>query len=176
MRKGKAREDVTVPKRKGRELLLPEPHHHQYQSGASSSFSQPPAAPESTLNGQEHLAEELEFGEEIITFDSPIHAYDPTQTALAMAGHSSSSASSSGGTGVGEVKKRKSIKSEGSIEVVGPMEVEGSVKSMGGVTFNGEFSVRDRIEAYGDVEVSGNLSCGYVAFIVREELCKREVC
>jgi hypothetical protein len=112
---------------------------------------------ETSTLGEDDQSMELEFGEEIITFDSPIHAYDPTDTALAMAGGSSSSGSNQ----QAGVRKRKSIKSETSIEVVGPMEVDGSVKSMGAVTFTGDFSVRDRIEAYGDIDVNGSLTCRY---------------
>lgn len=57
------------------------------------------------------------------------------------------------------VKKKKSIKSDSSVELKGPMEVDGSVKSMAGVTFNGDFVVRERIEAYGNIDVNGNLTC-----------------
>jgi len=57
------------------------------------------------------------------------------------------------------VKKKKSIKSDSSVELKGPMEVDGSVKSMAGVTFNGDFAVRERIEAYGNIDVNGNLTC-----------------
>lgn len=148
MKKGKQREVVAVPN-KGKALLS------EFGFGASSSSS---AEQMSTL--EEDGSMELEFGEEIITFDSPIHAYDPTETALAMAGGSSSSGSNQQSGGV---KKRKGIKSEASIELMGPMEVDGSVKSMGAVTFTGDFSVRDRIEAYGDIDVNGSLTCRYAS-------------
>ncbi|KAK4224146.1 inhibitor of growth protein 3 [Podospora fimiseda] len=57
------------------------------------------------------------------------------------------------------MRQKKSIKSEQSIDLRGPMEVDGSVKSMASVTLNGDISVRDRIEAYGDLSLSGNLNC-----------------
>jgi hypothetical protein len=148
MKKGKQREGGGPNKAKALSAA---------SSGSPSSGSTASSAPRptTTLEEEPMPLEELEFGEEIITFDSPIHAYDPTETALAMAGGSSSSNShqQSG------VKKKKSIKSETSVELKGPMEVDGSVKSMGAVTFTGDFSVRDRIEAYGDIDINGNLSC-----------------
>ncbi|KAH6850285.1 hypothetical protein B0I37DRAFT_413694 [Chaetomium sp. MPI-CAGE-AT-0009] len=79
--------------------------------------------------------------EHIMTFDEPM-----------MLGSSS--------TGSGSVKKKKSIKSDDSLALRGPMDVDGSVKSMASVSFDGDFSVRDRIEAYGNLEVDGNLTCG----------------
>jgi hypothetical protein len=128
-------------------------------AGAGASSARGVEEP-TTLGGDESADLPLEFGEEIITFDSPIHAYDPTETALAMAGGSSSS-SGLGQQAGGGVRKRKSVKSEASVELVGPMEVDGSVKSMAAVTFTGDFSVRDRIEAYGDIDVNGSLTCRY---------------
>ncbi len=65
----------------------------------------------------------------------------------------------SGDSNMAAVVKRRSIKSNTSINLAGPMEVEGSVKSMGSISFLGDFAVRDKIEAYGNVEVSGNLTC-----------------
>lgn len=129
------------------------------KSGSSHSHGEPTTRTDTLEEKKSTVEEALEFGEEIITFDSPIHAYDPSETALAMAGRSSSF--SGGGSGQQGVRKRKSVKSEDSIELHGPMEVDGSVKSMGAVTFTGNFSVRDRIEAYGDITVNGNLTCRY---------------
>jgi len=149
MKRGKQRGEVVVAGPKRATALSP-------GSEASSSRGNET----STLGEEESVEFPLEFGEEIITFDSPIHAYDPTETALAMAGGSCSSGS---GQQAGGVKKRRSIKSEASIELVGPMEVDGSVKSMGAVTFTGDFSVRDRIEAYGDIDVNGSLTCRYAS-------------
>jgi hypothetical protein len=143
MKKGKQRE---VPKRA-----------KPSGSGSAASSSSTPTAPHATTTLEDESMA-LEFGEEIITFDSPIHAYDPTETALAMAGGTSSSSSHQQS---GVKKKKKSVKSEASIELKGPMEVDGSVKSMGAVTFTGDFSVRDRIEAYGDIDINGNLTCRY---------------
>ncbi|OAA58544.1 hypothetical protein SPI_06617 [Niveomyces insectorum RCEF 264] len=57
------------------------------------------------------------------------------------------------------VKKKKSIKSNSSVHLVGPMEVDGSVKSMGSIGFLGDFAVRDKIEAYGNIDISGNVTC-----------------
>lgn len=146
--------------KKGKQREVPKKAKATSESGSGASFSSSAMHEETSTLGEDDQSMELEFGEEIITFDSPIHAYDPTETALAMAGGSSSS-SSNQQTGV---RKRKSIKSEASIEIMGPMEVDGSVKSMGAVTFTGEFSVRDRIEAYGDIDVNGSLTCRYDLF------------
>ena len=60
------------------------------------------------------------------------------------------------------VKKQRSVKSNTSIYLTGPMEVDGSVKSGGSLTFVGDIAVRDKIEAYGNIEVSGNMTCQYV--------------
>lgn len=141
--------------KKGKQREVPKKAKALSESGSGASFSSSAMREETSTLEEDNLSMELEFGEEIITFDSPIHAYDPTETALAMAGGSSSS----GSTQQTGVRKRKSIKSEASIEIVGPMEVDGSVKSMGAVTFTGDFSVRDRIEAYGDIDVNGSLTC-----------------
>jgi len=54
---------------------------------------------------------------------------------------------------------KRGIKSNESLKLEGPMDVDGSIKSMGGVRFDGDFSVRDKIEAYGNVDVYGNLTC-----------------
>lgn len=70
--------------------------------------------------------------------------------------------SSTGHQSMGAIKKKKSIKSDSSVELKGPMEVDGSVKSMGAVTLNGDFAVRDRIEAYGNIDLNGNLTCRLV--------------
>ena len=146
MKRGKQRGEVVAGPKRAKAL----------SPGSEASSSRGDEA--STLGEDESVEFPLEFGEEIITFDSPIHAYDPTETALAMAGGSGSSGS---GQPAGGVKKRRSIKSEASIELVGPMEVDGSVKTMGAVTFTGDFSVRDRIEAYGDIDVNGSLTSRY---------------
>jgi len=74
----------------------------------------------------------------------------------------SGSSAAGGHQPVVAIKKKKSIKSDASIELKGPMEVDGSVKSMGAVTFNGDFAVRDRIEAYGNIDLNGNLTCRHV--------------
>lgn len=79
-----------------------------------------------------------------------------------MASGSSSAAGPSVTSPRGRVKRKKSVKSDSSIELKGPMEVDGSVKSGAGVTFNGDFAVRDRIEAYGNIDVNGSLNCKYV--------------
>lgn len=79
-----------------------------------------------------------------------------------MASGSSSAAGPSVPGPRGRVKRKKSVKSETSIELKGPMEVDGSVKSGAGITFSGDFAVRDRIEAYGNIDVNGNLNCKYV--------------
>jgi hypothetical protein len=71
----------------------------------------------------------------------------------------------SGHDAMGTIKKKKSIKSDSSVELKGPMEVDGSVKSMGAVTFNGDFAVRDRIEAYGNIDLNGNLTCRLVTLV-----------
>jgi len=73
------------------------------------------------------------------------------------------SGASASGSQMVPVKKKKSIKSDSSIELKGPMEVDGSVKSMGAVTFNGDFIVHDRIEAYGNIDLNGNLTCKYAS-------------
>lgn len=80
----------------------------------------------------------------------------------AMPASSSSAAGPSVPAPRGRVKRKKSIKSETSIDLKGPMEVDGSVKSGAGVTFSGDFAVRDRIEAYGNINVNGSLTCRYV--------------
>lgn len=59
----------------------------------------------------------------------------------------------------GTPRKKKSIKSKSSVDLVGPMDIDGSVKAMGNVSFVGTFGIRDRVEAYGNVTVSGYLSC-----------------
>jgi hypothetical protein len=95
----------------------------------------------------------LEY-EEVMTFDQPYVGYDTSD----VAGSSSTSG--------GQVAKKKSIKSDSSVELRGPMQVDGSVKSMGAVTFKGDFSVRDRIEAYGNIEIDGSLTCQYVTSLL----------
>ncbi|KAK3379369.1 hypothetical protein B0T24DRAFT_519700 [Lasiosphaeria ovina] len=87
--------------------------------------------------------------EHVMTFDEPAGSYDPS----AMAGGSSM------GQQQVAIKKKKSIKSDSSVDLRGPMEVDGSVKSMGAVTLFGDFVVRDRIEAYGNIDLNGNMTC-----------------
>ena len=97
--------------------------------------------------------------EKIMTFDQPFMMAQPSSSSPQPQGSSSSSSGA-------KMKKKKSITSDHTVELRGPVEVDGSVKSMATVSFvgGGEFVVRDRIEAYGDVELSGYLSCGYVFF------------
>ncbi|GJC95168.1 hypothetical protein ColKHC_03994 [Colletotrichum higginsianum] len=64
-----------------------------------------------------------------------------------------------------EVKKCKSIRSEGEVTLQGPLRIAGSVAAGGNATFNGDFDVRDRVEAYGAIEVNGNLVCEWVPLL-----------
>lgn len=98
-----------------------------------------------------------------MTFDQPmIMGYDPS-------GSSSSYTTPSSASGA-VVKKKKSIKSETSIDLRGPLEVDGSVKSMASIKFDGDFAVRDRVEAYGDVGVHGTLNCRFVTPLLTNSL------
>jgi hypothetical protein len=71
-------------------------------------------------------------------------------------------------------KKKKSIKSDASVDIKGPMEVDGSIKSMGAVTMTGDFIVRDRVEAYGNIDLDGNMTCRYVPMFITGSEKKEE--
>lgn len=68
----------------------------------------------------------------------------------------------------GATKRRTNIKSNSSLDLVGPMEVSGSVKAMGSVGFVGDFSIYDRVEVYGNIVVNGNLTCRYGTGILEQ--------
>ncbi|CAK7275267.1 hypothetical protein SEPCBS57363_006594 [Sporothrix epigloea] len=59
----------------------------------------------------------------------------------------------------GYVVRRTSVKSERSIHLNGPMEVQGRVESMSSVTLQGDVAVRGKMEAYGNLVVRGNVTC-----------------
>jgi cytoskeletal protein CcmA (bactofilin family) len=59
-------------------------------------------------------------------------------------------------------KRSSSIRSEGQLDLRGPLEVLGSVKAGRGINFDGDIIVRDKIDAYGNIDVDGNLSCELV--------------
>jgi hypothetical protein len=100
--------------------------------------------------------------------DSTMYEYEHVMT-FDNEGTAGPSAGSSSAAQQATFKKRKSVKSDASVELRGPMEVDGSVKSMGGITFSGDFSVRDRIEAYGNIDINGNLTCKYVVLTSRAD-------
>lgn len=106
------------------------------------------------------VVESSEFGEQIVTFNSAVQPYGPTETASIMARGGSSASTPGLHQQQAGIKKMKSVKSDGSIELNGPVEVDGSIKSMGDVALLGDITVRDRIEAYGSITVGGTLSCG----------------
>ncbi|KAH7328564.1 hypothetical protein B0I35DRAFT_417748 [Stachybotrys elegans] len=56
-------------------------------------------------------------------------------------------------------KRSASIRSEGQLDLQGPLEIVGSVKSGRGIKFEGDFVIRDKLDAYGSIEINGNLSC-----------------
>ena len=78
-------------------------------------------------------------------------------TASTTMPQSSGAGSSTGGNQ--PVRKSKTIRSDGEINLQGPMDIVGSVKSGSNVTFDGDFTVREKIEAYGAIDVNGNLVC-----------------
>jgi cytoskeletal protein CcmA (bactofilin family) len=57
-------------------------------------------------------------------------------------------------------KRSRSIKTDDSVDLQGPLEVEGSVKSGGNIGFHGDFVVREKIDAYGAIHINGSLNCG----------------
>lgn len=125
-----------MPKSKSKRLLLPATPQTTSSGDSASSGQEPPAI------------SQAEYEEMLLTFNSGDVDYNAQD-------HSAD-------TNSAVVKKKKSIKSNSSVHLVGPMEVDGSVKSMGSVSFLGDFAVRDKIEAYGNIEVSGNVTCQYV--------------
>lgn len=102
--------------------------------------------------------------ESVWTFDTPLRGYNTE------AGSSSSSAAGgmqqqqAAANNNASVMKTSSLKSEESMQLTGPMEVDGSVLSKRDITFQGDFAVRKRIEAYRNIEIDGNLTCQYVFF------------
>jgi cytoskeletal protein CcmA (bactofilin family) len=56
-------------------------------------------------------------------------------------------------------QRSSSIRSEGHLDLKGPLEVLGSVKSGRGINFEGDVIIRDKIDAYGNIDINGNLSC-----------------
>ncbi|CAK7218678.1 hypothetical protein SBRCBS47491_003590 [Sporothrix bragantina] len=128
-----------MPKSKSKRLLLPAPAKSTGDTGNSPSSSSSHQAP--TIS-------QAEYDEMLVTFANGDVDYN-------MQDHSMDNNAANAGV----VKKKRSVKSNTSIHLNGPMEVDGSVKSMGSVTFLGDIAVRDKIEAYGNIEVSGNMTC-----------------
>ena len=136
-----------MPKSKSKRLLLPAPSQSQL-SGATNhtgdSSSSPSDHPAPTISQAEYDEMMLTFSNGDVDYNTQDHTMDNSNANASV------------------IKKKRSIKSNTSIHLTGPMEVDGSVKSMGSVSFLGDFSVRDKIEAYGNIDVSGNVTCQYV--------------
>lgn len=82
-----------------------------------------------------------------------------TRLPLRMAEHFHHAGSSSSGQPYGlNFRRSRSIRSEGNLELRGPLDVAGTVKGRS-LTFEGDFIVSDRIEAYGSIDVNGNMTC-----------------
>lgn len=76
-----------------------------------------------------------------------------------MAEHFHHAGSSPSGQPYGfNFRRSGSIRSEGRLNLQGPLDVAGSVRGRS-LTFNGEFIVSDRIEAYGGIDINGNMTC-----------------
>jgi hypothetical protein len=95
-----------------------------------------------------------EPGEMIITFDDNPPPYE----ALHGAASAAQDGPSPGTAPYGSVRSQ-GVKSDASVDLQGPMEVDGCVKSMGNITFTGDFTVRGNIEAYGYIDLAGRLIC-----------------
>lgn len=76
-----------------------------------------------------------------------------------MAEHFHHAGSSPSGQPYGfNFRRSGSIRSEGSLNLQGPLDVAGSVKGRS-LTFDGDFIVSDSIEAYGSIDINGNMTC-----------------
>ncbi|KAJ4144719.1 hypothetical protein LMH87_003591 [Akanthomyces muscarius] len=56
-----------------------------------------------------------------------------------------------------DYQRSRSIHSEQSLELTGPLDVAGSIKARN-ISFGGDFIVSDAIDAYGDIEINGNMT------------------
>ncbi|CAK7563229.1 MAG: hypothetical protein SEPTF4163_001092 [Sporothrix epigloea] len=74
----------------------------------------------------------------------------------------------------GYVVRRRSVKSERSVHLNGPMEIQGRVESMSSASLQGDIAVRGKIEAYGNLVVRGNVTCQYVSFSVPQAVAKAD--
>lgn len=135
-----------MPKSKSKRLLLPATSQSQSSGAANTgdSSSSPSGHTAPTISQAEYDEMMLTFSNGDVDYNTQDHTMDNNNA------------------NAGVIKKKRSIKSNTSVHLTGPMEVDGSVKSMGSVSFLGDFSVRDKIEAYGNIEVSGNVTCQYV--------------
>lgn len=55
-------------------------------------------------------------------------------------------------------QRSRSVKSDGELDLQGPLDIAGSVKSGGSINFEGDFIVRDKIDAYGAININGSVS------------------
>lgn len=77
-----------------------------------------------------------------------------------MSYQTGSSSGFHGSTGNRTVRKTRSVRSEDSISLQGPLDIAGSVKSGRSITLHGDFTVEDKIEAYGAIDITGSVNCG----------------
>ncbi len=68
-----------------------------------------------------------------------------------------------------DYQRSRSIHSEQSLELTGPLDVAGSIKARN-ISFGGDFIVSDAIDAYGDIEINGNMTAEYVTFLGKREV------
>lgn len=56
--------------------------------------------------------------------------------------------------------RSRSIHSEHSLELTGPLDVAGTIRARN-ISFGGDFIVSDAIDAYGNIEINGNMTAEY---------------
>ncbi|KAF7543992.1 hypothetical protein G7Z17_g10311 [Cylindrodendrum hubeiense] len=56
--------------------------------------------------------------------------------------------------------RSRSVRDDGQVDLLGPIDVDGSVKSGSGVTLTNDIIIREKLEAYGAIYINGSVSCG----------------
>lgn len=132
----------------------------QNPASLRNQFNPQKAYPSPTSLPSPEVAQFQEFSRiPPLALDQPSSAWPEQQTRCAgMCEYFHHAGSSITGHVYGlDFQRCRSIHSEHSLELTGPLDVAGTIKARN-ILFGGDFIVSDTIDAYGDIEINGNMT------------------
>ncbi|XWW97361.1 hypothetical protein V2A60_005343 [Cordyceps javanica] len=94
----------------------------------------------------------------LLALDQPSSAWPEQTRCVGMSEYFHHAGSSLTGDVYGlDFQRSRSIYSESSLELTGPLDVAGTIRARN-INFGGDFIVSDTIDAYGNIEINGNMT------------------